>query len=478
MPPADAAPSATLGMAAVTAEKLLAEGRPTTSGLTRVSGWGGGPGVSVRLLEPDRPERVAAAVEAARADGVGAIARGMGRSYGDAAQLAGGLVVQMTRLREFELDSEEGVVTANAGVTLGELLTRLVPAGWMVPVVPGTQHVSVGGAIASDIHGKNHGVAGAFGNHVERIGLLTSGGETLELRPGDPDRLFEATVGGMGLTGVILWARIRLQSISSSLMSVDTDRVADLDEAFDALRAPGGPYRVAWIDVLTSRAGRGVVTRAEHMPASGQVETGGGATVRARATVPARWPHWPLRPVTVRAFNEFRFRRTPRREREHPESIGAHLFPLDVLDAWPRLYGREGFLQYQLVVPFGAEDVLRLVVDQLHRDRIPCYLAVLKDFGPASEAPLSFPMPGWTLTLDIPRRVPGLGPVLDRFDQLVAGAGGRVYLSKDVRMSRAAFEAMYPRLSEWRELREQLDPSHLWRSDLALRTGLAAREGA
>jgi decaprenylphospho-beta-D-ribofuranose 2-oxidase len=440
---------------------------------TRVRGWGGGPGVGVSLLAPDHVDQVAALVSRAQVEGRGAIPRGMGRSYGDAAQLDGGLVLQLTRLRDFELDREQGTITAQAGVTLGELLAALVPAGWMVPVVPGTQHVSVGGAIASDIHGKNHGVAGAFGSHVERIGLLTSGGELLELEPGAPDRLFEATVGGMGLTGLILWARIRLQPVASSMMSVDTDRAADLDEAFAALRAPGGPYRVAWVDVLTSAAGRAVVTRAEHMPPpAAATQAPGSPTVRARATVPASWPAWPLRPATGRIFNELRFRLTPRRERDRPEGIGAHLFPLDVLNAWPRLYGPGGFLQYQLVVPFGAEDVLRLIIEQLHRSRLPCYLAVLKDFGPAADAPLSFPMPGWTLTLDIPRLAPGLDPVLDRFDELVAASGGRVYLSKDVRMSRAALEAMYPRLDEWRERRERLDPAHLWQSDLGLRTGL------
>jgi decaprenylphospho-beta-D-ribofuranose 2-oxidase len=442
--------------------------------VTRLRGWGGGPGAAVNLVEPDDLDGLAALVRRAQAERRGAIPRGMGRSYGDAAQLDGGMVLQLTRLKQFELDAGRGVVTAQAGLTLGELLAALVPAGWMVPVVPGTQHVSVGGAIASDIHGKNHGVAGAFGSHVERIGLLTSAGEVLELEPGAPDRLFEATVGAMGLTGLILWARIALQPISSPVMSVDTDRAADLDEAFAALKAPGGPYRVAWVDVLTSPAGRAVVTRAEHLPATnGSPARAGSPTVGARATVPPSWPEWPLRPAAVRAFNELRFRRTPRRERGRSGGLGPHLFPLDVLSAWPRLYGPRGFLQYQLVVPFGAEDVLRQVIDQLHRARLPCYLAVLKDFGPATDAPLSFPMPGWTLTLDIPRRAPGLYPALDRFDELVAGCGGRVYLSKDVRMGPAALEAMYPRLDEWRELRERLDPAHLWRSDLSLRTGLA-----
>jgi decaprenylphospho-beta-D-ribofuranose 2-oxidase len=240
---------------------------------------------------------------------------------------------------------------------------------------------------------------------------------------------------------------------------------------------------VAWVDVLTSRAGRAVVTRAEHLEAGSPAEasTGAGtkplsrragATVQARAAVPAAWPEWPLRPATVSLFNELRFRRTPRRERGRVEGIGAHLFTLDVLDAWPRLYGPAGFLQYQLVVPFGAERVLHTGIDQLQRARVPCYLAVLKDFGAGADAPLSFPIPGWTLTLDMPRRAPGLDAVLERLDELVAEAGGRVYLSKDARMGRAALEAMYPRLGEWRELRDRLDPDRLWRSDMGLRTGL------
>lgn len=435
----------------------------------------------MELLEPEGVDVVKAALARCRAAGQGAIPRGMGRSYGDAAQLEGGLVVQLTRLRRYELDGEQGVVRADAGVTIGELLAGLVPAGWMVPVVPGTQHVTVGGAIASDIHGKNHGRAGSFSAHVDRLTLLGSQGDVVELTPGQPDRLFEATVGGMGLTGIILSAQIRLQPISSAHMAVDTDRVADLDDALAALSTPGGSYRVAWLDLLGSQMGRGVVTRAEHLPGasapSERATAGDGAAVSARATIPARWPEWPLRPATVRAFNELRFRTSPRRRRDAVESIGGHLFPLDVLEAWPRLYGRGGFLQYQLVVPYGAEDVLVGVIEQLRGARLPCYLAILKDFGEASGAPLSFPIPGWTLTLDIPRLAPGLDGALDRFDELVADAGGRVYLSKDVRMRAPALDAMYPRLDEWREVREAADPDRLWRSDLAHRTGLI-REGS
>jgi decaprenylphospho-beta-D-ribofuranose 2-oxidase len=216
------------------------------------------------------------------------------------------------------------------------------------------------------------------------------------------------------------------------------------------------------------------VTRAEHVDAASAPAPGrpGGPPVGARATVPAGWPAGVLRPSTVRAFNELRFRRAPRRALGQLEPIGRHMFPLDALEAWPRLYGPAGFLQYQLVVPFGAEGVLAAVIELLRWARAPCYLAVLKDFGPENDAPLSFPMAGWTLALDIPRAAPGVQPLLERFDELVAEAGGRVYLSKDARLRPQTLAAMYPRLDEWRAVRDGADPEGLWRSDLGLRTGL------
>ena len=430
-------------------------------------GWGGGTAARALLARPADVEATLATVQSLRRSGT--IARGMGRSYGDAAQLSGGLVLDTTRLKQFRLEPEAGTVMAQAGATIGELLAALVPAGWVLPVVPGTQHVTVGGAIASDIHGKSHGVDGTFGSHVRALGLLTSAGELVELEPGSD--LFGATLGGMGLTGVIVWARIALRSVSSSLLSVDTDRAATLDDALAALAAPGGRYRVAWLDLLGPGHGRAVVTRADHIPAG----SSDGATVAARATVPSRWPAGLLRASTVRAFNELRYRRSPRRERGRPEQLGPHMFPLDALDAWPRLYGPRGFLQYQLVVPAGRVQVLHHVLERLRLAKTPCYLAVLKDFGPANDAPLSFPIEGWTLALDLPRAAPGLDVMLDGFDELVAGAGGRVYLTKDSRMRPDAVKAMYPQLERWQAVRDRADPDRLWRSDLALRTGLVQR---
>ncbi len=434
-----------------------------------VTGWGGGGRVAVELLRPRTVGSLGVAVSSRR--GVGTIARGMGRSYGDAAQLTRGVVIDMTWLKGVELDLSRRTATAHAGVTIGELLDAVVPGRMIVPVVPGTQHVTVGGAIASDIHGKNHGTAGTFGSHVEAMGLMTADGELHTLEPGSPDGVFEATLGGMGLTGVIVWSRIALRDIDGPTLAVDTDRAANLDEALALLSDPGGSHRVAWLDLLGRRPGRGVVTRAEHVPgAPGE----GGPTVDARATVPERWPGWLLRPATVAAFNDIRFRRAPRTERGRLQGFGAHMFPLDVLGAWSRLYGRRGFYQYQMVVPSRRDDVLGTVIETLRRARVPCFLAVLKDLGPSNGAPLSFPIEGWTLALDLPRSAPGLTGALQICDEIVAAAGGRVYLTKDARIRADAVRSMYPRLPEWRGVRDRVDPEGLWRSDLAIRTGLVA----
>jgi decaprenylphospho-beta-D-ribofuranose 2-oxidase len=395
----------------------------------------------------------------------------MGRSYGDAAQLSGGHVLETTGLRGFELDQTAETITAHAGVTIGELLAALVPAGWMLPVVPGTQHVTVGGAIASDVHGKNHPTDGSFGGRVSALGLLTAEGEVRELTPASDGKLFGATVGGMGRTGVIVWARLELERVPGPMMSVDTDRVDRLDDALALLAAPGPQrHRVAWLDLLGPRAGRGVVTRSEHAPAG--ENRARRTTVRSAATVPERWPSGALRASTVRAYNELRYRRAPRRERGRPQDLGPHLFPLDLLEAWPRLYGASGLLQYQFAVPSGAEPAIEAVIARLAAERVPCFLAVLKRLGPASSAPISFPLEGWTLALDLPRAAADVEPALDECDRIVAEAGGRVYLTKDARLSPSALTAMYPRLGEWRTVRDAVDPEGLWRSDLALRTGL------
>jgi decaprenylphospho-beta-D-ribofuranose 2-oxidase len=437
-----------------------------------LSGWGGGARVPADVVRVGSVEQLRAAVVGAACI-AGSIARGMGRSYGDAAQRLDGLVLDTTPMRRFE--REGGVLTAGAGCTLKQLLTALEPAGWILPVVPGTQYVTVGGAIATDIHGKNHATAGTFANHVLSLGLLTAAGEELEVSPDRDPELFAATVGGMGLTGVILWARIALTPFGGAAVSVDSERVQTLDEALDGLLAAGGSHRVAWLDLLGSLPVRGIVTRADLVDQPVRADAA-GSTVPARAAVPEWWPGGILRRSTVRAYNEYRFRRAPRRESGRVEPFGVHMFPLDGLDRWPRLYGRRGVVQYQLVLPRGRESDLELLLLMLRRSRVPCYLAVLKDFGRATDAPLSFPLAGWTLALDLPRAAPGVESLLTRFDAVVAGAGGRVYLAKDGRLRPDALAAMYPRLAQWRAVRDRVDPERRWCSDLAVRTGLVGRE--
>lgn len=456
---------------------MTGSGLPVAAHPAVVSGWGRIGRATVSVV---RPGDVAAAhrVGAQLSTGLdsgrqGAITRGMGRSYGDAAQRHGGVVIDTGALTAFELDAERGSVRAQAGVTLGRLLGALAPTGWVLPVVPGTQHVSVGGAIAADIHGKNHAAAGTFGAHVDAVVLMTANGELRELTPSRDADLLRATIGGMGLTGVIVSATIRLRSLDSPLLSVDTDRAESLDDALAVLDGPGGEYRVAWLDLLTRGQVRGVVTRAAHLDTGPR--TGGRRAppaVDARFAVPARCPDGLLRPGLVRAYNAYRFHRTPRRRTAATESFGAHMFPLDGLAEWSRLYGPSGLVQYQFVVPKGREDVLQRVTDRIRGSAVPCYLAVLKDLGPGAEAPLSFPLAGWTLALDMPGDAPGLAPMLDRFDEWVVEAGGRIYLAKDGRVRRDVLAAMYPRAAEWREVRNRSDPDGVWASDLAIRTGL------
>ncbi len=434
----------------------------------RLTGWGGGPAVPARLAVPADREDLLAAVAAA--DGA-MIARGLGRSYGDAAQLTDGLVLDMTGLGGHALDPETGLVTARAGETIGRLLRSVVPRGWILPVVPGTQHVTVGGAIASDVHGKNHVRAGSFGGHVTALGLLTANGEVLELRPGGADGWFEATIGGMGLTGVILWATIALRPVAGTALDIDSERTSDLGQALGALRAGEAEYRVAWLDLLGPRRVRGIVTCAGHRSDGVAARP---AAVPARVAVPARWPGRLLRPSLIRAFNARRFAMAPRRAVSRPGDFAAEMFPLDAVDAWPRLYGPAGLAQYQFAVPTGREEVIEQVIERVRRSRVPCFLAVLKSLGAQSPAPLSFPLAGWTLALDLPRAAPGLGPLAGGLDRLVAEAGGRVYLTKDSLLTADALQAMYPRLPAWRRVQAEMDPDGRWRSDLAVRTGLVA----
>jgi decaprenylphospho-beta-D-ribofuranose 2-oxidase len=408
----------------------------------------------------------------------GAIVRGLGRSYGDAAQNGGGEVWQLRAGGEPIRLHPDGTVTAHASVSVDELLRVLVPRGWFVPVTAGTRFITVGGAIACDVHGKNHHVDGSFGQHLRRMRLLTADGTVRELTPEDDPELWWATIGGMGLTGVILDATFSVLPVTTSRCRVDTLRAADLDEVLAAMDEGDHRYRysVAWIDLLATGAtlGRSVLTRGDHATVD-ELDVGDRRDPLAYdpsvlASVPPAVPNL-LTPLTVRAFNEVWFRRAPRRRTGEIQTIAAFFHPLDMVGSWNRLYGRHGFVQYQFVVPFGQETALRRVVESIAGSGHASFLAVLKRFGPANPAPLSFPTEGWTLALDLPV-VAGLGPLLHGLDELVLDAGGRHYLAKDAHTTPAAVRRGYPRLDEWRTVRERVDPKGRWASDLARRLGL------
>ncbi|KUN26279.1 decaprenylphosphoryl-beta-D-ribose oxidase [Streptomyces antibioticus] len=442
-----------------------------------VTGWGRTAPTAARLIRPRTYEEAVAAVRSCGARG--GIPRGLGRAYGDAAQNAGGAVLDMTALdRVHVIDADSGIVLCDAGVSLHRLMRVLLPLGWFVPVTPGTRHVTVGGAIGADIHGKNHHVSGSFSRHVLSFELLTADGEIRAVSRGTP--LFDATTGGMGLTGVILTATVQLQPVQTSLMAVDTERARDLDDLMARLSATDDYYRysVAWVDLLARGAatGRAVLTRGEHAPLDA---LGTRARRDPLAFRPGRLPAPPtalpeglLNRRTVGWFNELWYRKAPRARTGQLQKISTFFHPLDGVPHWNRVYGGGGFVQYQFVVPYGREDTLRRVVRRLSERRCPSFLAVLKRFGDADPGWLSFPLPGWTLALDIPAGLPGLGALLDGLDEEVAAAGGRVYLAKDSRLRPELLAAMYPRLDDFRALRAELDPRGAFVSDLSRRLDL------
>ncbi|PRY01596.1 FAD-binding oxidoreductase [Allonocardiopsis opalescens] len=449
-----------------------------------LSGWGRTAPTAARLARPRDLAELAELV--ARAPERGVIARGLGRSYGDAAQCAGGLVLDCADLDPgFRVDAAAGTVTASAGTSLDTLLRELVPRGWFPPVVPGTRHVTVGGAIAADIHGKNHHADSSFGAHLRSYTVVTGTGEVRTLRPGD-GAPFWAGVGGMGLTGVITEAVVALRPVETAWMRVDTDRTPDLDATLDLMARTDGDYHhtVAWVDLLAAgaRTGRSVVTRGHHAVRDDLPVRARRDPLRFAPRVLGAAPGWAppglLNRWTVRAFNTAWYARAPQRRRDEITPASGFFHPLDAVRGWNRLYGPRGLVQYQFAVPFGAEPVLRRVVERLSAARAASFLAVLKRFGPGTPGPLSFPQPGWTLALDLPAELSGLPVLLDTFDRWVADAGGRVYLAKDSRMHPELPARMYPRLDEWRAVRAEVDPAGVFRSDLARRLDLVGGGGS
>jgi FAD/FMN-containing dehydrogenase len=389
---------------------------------------------------------------------------GLGRSYGDACLNGGGILIQMHRLdRVLEADWENGVMRAEAGMSMDAILRLIVPKGWFLPVAPGTKFVTLGGAVANDVHGKNHEAAGTFGSHIRCLGLLRSTGEIIELGPTRAPQMFAATVGGLGLTGLILWVELQLVPMRSAFFETETQRIGNIDDFFEhAERSCDWPYTVAWVDCFARGAalGRGLFTRARHATHGDLTSHKLGSMARVPTDAPARL----LSSSVVRAFNRL-YGDRPGVERQRHVHYDAFLFPLDGIQDWNRLYGRSGFFQHQSVVPLkGAPEALRRLLELASAQRQGSCLAVLKLFGNrSSPGVLSFPMEGATFALDFPNRGQSTRDLLDRMTDVVIEAGGRLYPAKDATMSPEAFQVGYPR---WRQVEERRDPalmSDFWR---------------
>lgn len=442
-------------------------------------GWGRTSPTPADVHRPAGLDDLRASVTGSGSRGV--LVRGLGRSYGDAAQNAGGDVLDLTGwTRILDLDVAAATVTVESGTSLDALMRAVLPFGLWLPVIPGTRQVTVGGAIAADVHGKNHHVRGSFGDHVLSMDVLLASGDVVTAAPEGPDaELFWATVGGMGLTGVVLRATVALKRVESSFFLVDTDRVLNLDGLLTSLSEGDSRYEysVAWFDTATTGAsmGRAVVTRGDQAPRDALPEADRADALRMSdrtlATVPFSFPHGVVNRFTARAFNALWYAKAPRHRHGELQNLTQFFHPLDVVADWNRVYGSAGFCQYQFVVPFGEEAAFRTAVEMIAESDHVSSLNVLKRFGAGNRGLLSFPTEGWTLAVDLPVR-PGLDVLLRALDSVVLDAGGRLYLAKDSRADAATIARMYPRLDAFAAVRDRVDPDRVFRSDLARRLAL------
>ena len=446
-----------------------------------LSGWGRYPVETCHVFRPEKRSEVAATLDSGQQSSY--IPRGLGRSYGDAAlNENAGVIWQVLLNRFLSFDSAAGVLECESGVGLAEIIQYFLPRGWFLPVTPGTKFVTVGGAIAADIHGKNHHKDGSFSNFVVDFRLLTPTGEILFCSPSLQPEIFWATVGGMGLTGIVLSARLQLRKVDSAYIFVDFHKSRNLEDSLATMEASDAryDYSVAWIDGLATGAtmGRGVLMRGNHAPAvelPASFQKGkSGALNSAAFPIQPKWnlfldlPSWTLNRLSVQAFNTVYYATHHAADRQIV-SLEKFFYPLDAINNWNRMYGKRGFVQYQIALPQASgRDGLRLILDRLARSGRASFLAVLKRFGDAGKGLLSFPMRGYTLALDIPV-APGLVPFLHELDRMTLDHGGRIYLAKDAVLRSEDFATMYSKLETFRAVQRKLDPQQRLSSSLARR---------
>jgi len=433
------------------------------------------------VVRPDHPRLLEAILGAPQGTW---IARGLGRSYGDVSVNAGNGVIDCTKLDcILQFDPDTGIVDCEAGVSLEALIQAYLPRGYFLPVTPGTKFITVGGAIANDVHGKNHHAVGSFGNFVESLTLLTPGGNTLICSPDANADVFWATIGGAGLTGLILSARIRLQRVESGYITVDYLRCKNLDAVLAEAHAGDDKYQysVAWIDCLSAGAslGRSVLMRGNHTPLSelppGLAQDPFPAE-KPRLAVPFDFPGAVLNSTSVRVFNELFYRRHGSREGVILD-WDTYFYPLDFVRQWNRMYGKRGFVQYQATVPETGLAAIQTMLERLSATKRASFLAVIKRMGPPNPGLLSHPIEGYTLNLDLPNR-PGLVDFLHELDAILLAHGGRLYFAKDVCAKPETIAGMYPELERFREIRDHLDPDGRLSSNLSRRLHLTGEQHA
>ena len=428
--------------------------------------WGRVSGAAQAVARPRRRDELTALIAEAGQGGGGLLGMGLNRSYGDSGLNPGGRAISTRGLDRFiAFDPEAGVLTAEAGASLDEILRLIVPQGWFLPTTPGTRFVTLAGAIANDVHGKNHHRAGSFGRHVQRIGLLRSDLGTLELSPVQHPELFHATLGGLGLTGLIAWAEIALSRIPGSLLDEETILFRNLAEFF-ALTAESEPafeHVSAWIDCTASgnALGRGVMFRGNWAPEGGLVPH----PSRQRLSIPVTAPPGLMNSVTLKAFNAAYGLAQRLKKGAARVHYAKAFYPLDAIGGWNRLYGPKGFYQHQFMAPPQTQEAaMTQALNLLAKSGQGSFLAVLKSLGPLRSGGLvSFEGPGLSLALDFPNRGEETLRLLAQLDEIVVEAGGRIYPAKDARMSPKAFKSGYP---QWRELEARRDPlfsSGFWR---------------
>lgn len=423
------------------------------------TGWGRVASATGTVARPERASHLQSVLEQTPAPAIG-----MRRSYGDACLNDGGAAIQMERLdRLLAFDAETGLLDVEAGMQIGEIASIFAPKGWLPAVMPGTGFATVGGCIANDVHGKNHHGAGSFGCHVTEITLMRPDGPEV-IGPNDP--LFRATIGGLGQTGVILSAKMKLVSCKGDVMTVTERRIEGFDAYITALDNSRATYTVGWIDATATGdvLGRGILEE-------GETSYGLVPQPAKSKSIPFNAPRFALAAPIVKAFNTRYFRRVPLAGRTSVKPIQDFFFPLDRIHDWNKLYGKKGFAQFQCVVPPGEVDTLKRMLEKIAYSRLASPLAVLKRMGPGRAGLMSFPIEGYTLAVDF-RACAKAYSLIAELEAMTASAGGRVYLAKDATLEARHLPAMYPELDAFRDLVNSVDPEGAYQTDLTRRLQL------